>query len=81
MTQYRLTPSSSNAAPIPANSLTTRPVLASSTQNRATPVRRRLNCSRISAAMPLPVKMPSRMAISCTMTSAIVTSSMKNSVR
>ena len=81
MITYRLTPSSSKAAPMPANSDTTRPVLASSTQNSATPVSRRLNCSRISAARPLPVCVPSRIAISWTSTRAKVTSTMKNSVR
>ena len=81
MITYRLTPSSSNAAPIPANSETTSPVLASSTQNSATPVSRRLNSSRISAARPLPVCVPSRTAISCTSTSANVTRTMKNKVR
>ena len=55
MMTYRLTPSSPNAAPIPANSETTSPVLASSTQPIASAVNRRLNCSRISAASPLPV--------------------------
>ena len=52
---YRLTPSSPNAAPMPANSDTTSPVLASSTQPSASAVNRRLNCSLISAARPLPV--------------------------
>ena len=81
MMMYRLTPSSSKAAPMPANSDTTRPVLASSTQPSASPVIRSVNSSRISAARPLPVWVPSRTAISCTSTSAMVTSTMKNSVR
>ena len=55
MMMYRLTPSRPNAAPMPANSETTSPVLASSTQPRASAVNRRLNCSLISAASPLPV--------------------------
>ena len=80
MMMKRLTPSSSKAAPMPANSDTTSPVLASSTQPSATPVIRRVNCSRMRAARPLPVCVPSRTAISCTSTSAMVTSTMKNSV-
>ena len=81
MITYRLTCSNWKAAPMPANSDTTRPVLASSTQTSATPVCRRVNSSRISAASPLPVCVPSRTAISCTSTRAKVTSTMKNSVR
>ena len=55
MMMYRLTPSSPKAAPMPANSDTTSPVLASSTQLSATAVCRRVNCSRMRAARPLPV--------------------------
>jgi hypothetical protein len=66
---------------MPANSDTTSPVLASSTQPSAIAVIRNVNSSRISAASPLPVWVPSRTAISCTSTSAIVTRTMKNRVR
>ena len=74
-------PNSSMAAPIPPNSLTTRPRLATSRQPSAKVATRRENSSRISAARPLPVKVPSRAAISWTRTRPMATSSMKNSMR
>ena len=51
---------------MPANSETTRPTLATTRQTRAKVAARRVNSSRIRAASPLPVKAPSRAAISCT---------------
>jgi len=73
--------SNSKAAAIPANSDTTRPRLAAMRQTTAKRPRRRLNCSRMSETSPSPVWTPSRADISCTTTSATVTSSMTKRVR
>src|ERR1700680_1149467 len=78
---YRETPKISNAAPIPANSDTTSPRFATTRHTTANVAVRSENCSRISETRPSPEYAPRRADISCTTTSATVTSTIKNSMR
>jgi hypothetical protein len=65
---------------MPANSETTRPRLAMRRQMMANAEARSGNCSRMSDMSPSPVCAPRRADISCTTTSATVTSTIRNSV-
>ena len=77
---YLLTPNSSMAAAMPANSATLVAALLASSASIAKNVGRTPKRSRISAANPLPVTAPMRPAISCTMTSENVISSIIHSM-
>ena len=76
---YRDTPKISIAAPMPANSETTRPRFATSRQTTANAPIRSENSSRTSDIRPSPEYAPSRAAISCTATSAAMISTQMNS--
>ena len=66
---------------MPANSVTTRPTLATAKARTAKAERRSENCSRMSAARPLPVWAARRATISWMQTYPTVTRTMKNRVR
>ena len=78
---YLETPRISMAAPTPANSLTVRPALATSSSTSAPVVPRTENCSRIRPPSPSPVNAPRREHISWTTTRATVMSTITNRVR
>ena len=66
--RYRETPKRLKAVAMPANSVTTRPMLAMAKAAMAKAVIRSGNCSRMRAARPLPVCTDNRATISWTIT-------------
>jgi hypothetical protein len=78
--RYFETPNSSIEAATPANSAIVVATLLTSRSPIARKVSRKPNCSRMSAANPLPVTAPVRAAISCTTTSETVMMSRSQSV-
>ena len=70
MATYRVNPKISEAAAMPANSVAVSSVLMRKSSSIAMNEMRTPKLSRNSAASPLPVTQPIRVAISCTMMSA-----------
>ncbi len=73
-------PNSSDAAPMPANSVAVMPVLTKNSAVIAMNVVRRPKFSRIKPASPWPVTAPIRPAISCTTISDTVSATSVHSV-
>jgi len=72
-TMYRDTPNNSAPAAMPANCDTVVPRFARISPSMTKKVVRRPKRSRIRSVRPLPVEAPMRAAISCTITSPMVT--------